>query len=168
MHLHPLKPPTHTNSPAIPPPSTDPPHHPRPLPLLPTFPQVMDSVGLSDVPLNIPPSALSGGQQRRLALAIQLVRQPSLLLLDEPLSGLDWRARAEVVELLRAVKRHCTLLVVSHDLREIAELVDVAWRMRMGGRMEAVAWPPGSLTDLEEEGKETGDEGRLWGSDAYY
>jgi energy-coupling factor transporter ATP-binding protein EcfA2 len=119
----------------------------------------MASVGLSDIPLNIPPSALSGGQQRRLALAIQLVRAPSLLLLDEPLSGLDWRARAEVVELLRRVKERCTLVVVSHDLREIAPLVDVAWRMRMGGAMEAVpGWDPGALTSLEEEGREPGAE----------
>jgi energy-coupling factor transporter ATP-binding protein EcfA2 len=116
----------------------------------------MESVGLSDIPLNIPPSALSGGQQRRLALAIQLVRSPSLLLLDEPLSGLDWRARAEVVALLAAVKRRCTLLVVSHDLRELAPLVDVAWRMRMGGSMDAVPWPPSSLTSLEDEGREEG------------
>jgi ABC-type transporter Mla maintaining outer membrane lipid asymmetry ATPase subunit MlaF len=55
--------------------------------------QVVDAVGLSGIPFNISPSALSGGQQRRLALALQLVRGPSVLLLDEPLAGLDWHAR---------------------------------------------------------------------------
>jgi hypothetical protein len=57
------------------------------------LPQVVDAVGLSGIPFNISPSALSGGQQRRLALALQLVRGPSVLLLDEPLAGLDWHAR---------------------------------------------------------------------------
>lgn len=106
-------------------------------------------MGLGDIPLNTPPTALSGGQQRRLALALQLARSPSLMLLDEPLAGLDWRARAEVVALLRQLKTSCTLLVVSHDLREIEPLVDCAWRMHLGGRLEEVAWPPDSLSELE-------------------
>jgi len=104
--------------------------------------RVARAVGLDVIPLDQAPSSLSGGQQRKVALAIQLARRPALLLLDEPLAGLDWRARQEVVALLRLVKRECTVLVVSHDLREVAPLVDVAWRMRPGGRLEGVAWPP--------------------------
>lgn len=65
---------------------------------------MLEAVGLADIPLQVKPWALSGGQQRRLALAIQLVRQPALLLLDEPLAGLDWRARKEVVTILRKLK----------------------------------------------------------------
>jgi energy-coupling factor transporter ATP-binding protein EcfA2 len=56
----------------------------------------------------------------------------------------------EVVALLRELKREATLLVVSHDLADIAPLVDCAWRMEMGGRMEAVQWPPDSLSDVED------------------
>jgi len=104
--------------------------------------QVLAAVGLSHVPLDMPPTALSGGQQRRLALAVQLVRQPSLLLLDEPLAGLDWQSRAEVTGLLSKLKQECTLLVVSHDLREVAPLVDTAWEMRLGGTLGPAQWPP--------------------------
>ncbi|KAG2451234.1 hypothetical protein HYH02_003841 [Chlamydomonas schloesseri] len=111
---------------------------------------VLEAVGLEDIPLHVPPWALSGGQQRRLALAIQLVRQPALLLLDEPLAGLDWTSRQEVVTILKKLKEQCTLLVVSHDLAEIAPLVDVAWRMRIGGSCEAVTWPPADLAGLEQ------------------
>lgn len=56
----------------------------------------------------------------------------------------------EVVALLRELKREATLLVVSHDLADIAPLVDCAWRMQMGGRMEPVQWPPDSLSDMED------------------
>jgi len=104
--------------------------------------KVLRAVRLEGVPMARSPWALSGGQQRRLALAIQLVRQPALLLLDEPLAGLDWEARMEVVELLQRLKEECTLLVVSHDLKEVAPLVDNAWSMKLGGTLEPVQWPP--------------------------
>jgi energy-coupling factor transporter ATP-binding protein EcfA2 len=102
--------------------------------------QVVESVGLQSIPFDSSPSTLSGGQQRRLALALQLVRQPAVLLLDEPLAGLDWKSRAEVVQLLAKLKQQCTLLVVSHDLREIEPLVDCAFRMQGGGKLEQVDW----------------------------
>lgn len=46
----------------------------------------LEAVGMSDLPLDTPVKALSGGYKRRLALAIQLVRDPSVLCLDEPLA----------------------------------------------------------------------------------
>ncbi|KAJ7954333.1 ABC transporter family protein [Quillaja saponaria] len=90
-------------------------------------------VGLSGISLDKDPHSLSGGYKRRLALAIQLVQIPDLLILDEPLAGLDWKARADVVQLLKHLKKELTVLVVSHDLRELASLVDRSWRMEMGG-----------------------------------
>ncbi len=67
---------------------------------------------------------------------MQLVRCPRLLVLDEPLAGLDWRTRGELIQLLKALKGECTMLVVSHDLRELVPLVDAAWEMRPGGVLQ--------------------------------
>lgn len=100
-----------------------------------------NSVGLTTISLDENPQALSGGFKRRLALAIQLVQTPDLLLLDEPLAGLDWKARADVVNLLKDLKKHHTILVVSHDLRELYPLVDRSWRMEMGGSLKEEALP---------------------------
>ncbi|KAK4477307.1 hypothetical protein RD792_016523 [Penstemon davidsonii] len=47
----------------------------------------------------------------------QYVQTPDLLILDEPLAGLDWKARADVVKLLKDLKKELSLLVVSHDLK---------------------------------------------------
>lgn len=70
-------------------------------------------------------SALSRGMQQRLALARALAHDPQLLVLDEPASGLDPRARVEVREILRELARQQrTILVSSHILAELEELCD--------------------------------------------
>jgi ABC-2 type transport system ATP-binding protein len=67
--------------------------------------------------------ALSRGMRQRLCLAHTLVHDPELLILDEPASGLDPRARVETREILRALKgMGKTILVSSHILPELAEL----------------------------------------------
>lgn len=101
----------------------------------------INSVGLNSIPLDEDPHSLSGGFKRRLALAIQLVKKPDLLLLDEPLAGLDWKARADVVKLLNSLKKELTILVVSHDLKEFSGLVDISWRMEMGGMLKEEPLP---------------------------
>ncbi|CAA2960350.1 ABC transporter I family member 11, chloroplastic [Olea europaea subsp. europaea] len=103
--------------------------------------RAMTSVGLNGISLDKDPQSLSGGYKRRLALAIQLVQTPDLLILDEPLAGLDWKARGDVVKLLKNLKKELTLLVVSHDLRELASLVDQSWRMEMGGILKSELLP---------------------------
>ena len=95
--------------------------------------EALQAVGMSDMPLDTPVRALSGGYKRRLALAIQLVRDPYVLCLDEPLAGLDWKARAEVVTLLGELRRERAVVVVSHDVEEISPVTDRAWRMGPGG-----------------------------------
>jgi ABC-2 type transport system ATP-binding protein len=67
--------------------------------------------------------SLSRGMQQRLSLARVLLHDPKLLLLDEPASGLDPRARIEIRELLKELRRMGkTILISSHILHELAEL----------------------------------------------
>ncbi|KAK4603243.1 hypothetical protein RGQ29_011973 [Quercus rubra] len=98
-------------------------------------------VGLNGISLDKDPHTLSGGYKRRLALAIQLAQIPDLLILDEPLAGLDWKARADVVKLLKHLKKELTILAVSHDLKELATLVDRSWSMKMGGILKEEPLP---------------------------
>ncbi len=92
----------------------------------------LQEVGLDHLSLETSPDALSGGQQRRLSLAVQLIRQPNLLLLDEPTAGLDWSMRHQLVKLLGKLKQHWTLLVVSHDSGELLEIADRCWQIKHG------------------------------------
>ncbi|MDC0832472.1 lytic murein transglycosylase [Leptolyngbya valderiana BDU 20041] len=92
----------------------------------------LEEVGLSHLSLQASPYALSGGQQRRLALAVQLIRQPQILLLDEPTAGLDWSMRRQLVALLGKLKQHWSLLVVTHDAGELLEIADRCWTIDRG------------------------------------
>jgi energy-coupling factor transport system ATP-binding protein len=92
----------------------------------------LKEVGLENMPLDTSPHNLSGGQQRRLSLAVQLIRQPNLLLLDEPTAGLDWSMRRQLAKLLASLKQHWTLLVVSHDAGELLPIADRHWKIEQG------------------------------------
>lgn len=94
--------------------------------------QALGEVGLAQMSLGTSPQSLSGGQQRRLALAVQLIRQPHLLLLDEPTAGLDWSMRRQLVSLLAKLKAHWSLLIVSHDASELIEIADQCWTLSHG------------------------------------
>jgi peptide/nickel transport system ATP-binding protein len=85
---------------------------------------------------------LSGGQLRRLALARAIVREPALLLLDEPTGGLDApRARALATELRALAARGTTIVLASHDLDHVRQVADVVMGME-GGRIALPARRP--------------------------
>lgn len=94
--------------------------------------RALTQVGLEDIPLTRSPLQLSGGQQRRLSLAVQLVRSPFLLLLDEPTAGLDWSVRQQAIDLLAKLKQHWSILVVTHDPETFDEIADTKWRLDAG------------------------------------
>jgi energy-coupling factor transport system ATP-binding protein len=93
---------------------------------------VLAQVGLAEVSLQEAPERLSGGQQRRLSLAVQLLRDPRVLLLDEPTAGLDWAVRAEVLQLLATLGRERALLIVTHEPELFSPLARHSWRLEGG------------------------------------
>ncbi len=87
--------------------------------------QALETVGLPPQEFATrSPFELSGGQMRRVALAGVLAMQPSILILDEPTTGLDADARSEFYYYLRRVqqKKGVTIILVSHDMTEVATL----------------------------------------------
>lgn len=85
---------------------------------------VLHRMGLPPDLTDRPVDRLSGGQMRRIAIAAQLARSPRVLVLDEPLAGLDAAGCREIVSILahlRAVE-HVTVVVISHDLHGMEEV----------------------------------------------
>ena len=93
---------------------------------------VLQQVGLAALPPGEAPERLSGGQQRRLSLAVQLLRDPRVLLLDEPTAGLDWAVRDEVVELLGRLGRERVLLIVTHEPELFGQIATETWHLDRG------------------------------------
>ncbi len=83
----------------------------------------LERVGMEKT-LHAPFASLSGGQQQRVLIARALVSNPSLLLLDEPTSGVDHVAEKEIYALLGELRKEMTILMVTHDLNRAVESVD--------------------------------------------
>jgi ABC-2 type transport system ATP-binding protein len=84
----------------------------------------LDRVGLSDRAKE-PISKFSGGMKRRLNLAIGLVHNPRVVLLDEPTVGIDPQARIKILEIIRAIAQEgTTILFTTHHLEEAEALCD--------------------------------------------
>jgi branched-chain amino acid transport system ATP-binding protein len=83
---------------------------------------------LGDVALlgkaHVPARELSHGEQRQLELALALVGEPRVLLLDEPAAGLSAAERARMAELVRGLPPTLTLVIIEHDMDLVLNLVD--------------------------------------------
>lgn len=79
------------------------------------------------------PRQVSGGQQQRCAIGRALVKNPGLILCDEPTGALDYKTSKEVLELMERVNREygCTLVIVTHNAA-IAKMADRVLRLRDG------------------------------------
>jgi ABC-2 type transport system ATP-binding protein len=140
----------------------------------------LESVGLADRAQSLA-ETLSGGMQRRLSVAIALVHQPQLVILDEPTTGLDIETRYEVWELIRNLGRQdIAVLLTTHMLDEAERLCQRIGIIKQGnllaeGNMEELQqWVPAKeivtiCTQLEAEaiarGNELGFPHRRYGRD---
>ncbi|GAA2628717.1 ABC transporter ATP-binding protein [Paractinoplanes durhamensis] len=103
--------------------------------------EVLDRVGLAGAAKRRP-HQLSGGQRQRVALARAIVKRPRLLLLDEPLSALDRKVRAEMQLWLKQLQHEVgiTFVVVTHDQEEAMSMADRIAVLNHG-RVEQVDTP---------------------------
>ena len=108
---------------------------------------VLAEVGLSDQGDKLV-GALSGGMKQRLALALALLADPPILLLDEPTSSLDTKAREDFIKLLLKQKAEGkTLLFTSHRLEEVSALADQVLVLAQGKLVQTCHQP----TDLADQ-----------------
>jgi len=103
--------------------------------------ELLDLVGLSDQAQKYP-HQMSGGQQQRVALARALAIEPRVLLLDEPLSALDAKVRAELRDQIRSLQQRLaiTTVFVTHDQEEALSMADRVCVMSQG-HIEQTATP---------------------------
>lgn len=88
------------------------------------------------------PNQLSGGEAQRVALARALAPRPSILLLDEPLVGLDEELNRQMIDLIRTIRRELgtTIIYVSHYLAEAAAVTERVVVLRQGCVVRAGSW----------------------------
>jgi ABC-type Mn2+/Zn2+ transport system ATPase subunit len=106
--------------------------------------EMLEMVGMAHLARR-PIGHLSGGEQQRVAIARCLAQEPEIFLLDEPTASLDWRAKIDILELVKTIHdlRHLTTLFVTHDLSSLPLAYDRVVLMK-----EGLIWGEGSPEQL--------------------
>jgi phospholipid/cholesterol/gamma-HCH transport system ATP-binding protein len=101
--------------------------------------RALDMLGMNRASHDKLPNEISGGMKKRVALARAIIREPSIVLFDEPTTGLDPVTRTTVDDLIETLKRelHLTSLVISHDIPSALLLADQIAFLHQG---EIVFW----------------------------
>ncbi|HEY0282138.1 MAG TPA: dipeptide ABC transporter ATP-binding protein [Rhizomicrobium sp.] len=99
---------------------------------------LLERVGLIDIPATRYPHELSGGQRQRVAIAIAIACSPKLIIADEPTTALDVTTQAQVLALFRQLVREerIGLILITHDLAVVAETADRIAIMNKGRIVE--------------------------------
>ena len=113
--------------------------------------EALKLVGIDEELIDTSPFALSGGQKRRVAIAGVLAMQPEVLVLDEPMAGLDPAGRDEILSLLKKLhqEKNLTIILVSHSMDDIAQYADRVLVMNHGELI--LDGKPRSIFEYEDE-----------------
>lgn len=108
--------------------------------------RALDAVGLDRAFAARSVDELSGGQAKRVVLAAMVASHPQVVVLDEPLAGLDPQGRAEVVELLARLRDSgLTLIVISHDVADVSVVCDRTVHLDSGVIVETARQTVGAV-----------------------